>query len=225
MTTQVLSVTLPSEVIYVSGTVNETAYTWTLIDGAWTAIVERAADDTYNVALTAVTAAGTSANYELVLYYGLLSLITDRTQSDVNRVKALAAKGWASMTDSEKAEWRSGTKGAYNATDLNRVGAALNYIASRLNSCGIKIQVFPKIDWQVADIPSPDQMTAYLSDVATIRAAFPVGMKTPDVPSDMVKLTYTEANNIERILLDVDALITNMIAAFFYSGELYANEI
>lgn len=222
---QVLSVTLPSEVIFVSGTVNGTAYTWTLIDGAWTATVERAADDTYNVALTAVTAAGTSTNYELVLYYGLISLITDRTQADVNLVRTLTAKGWKTMTDSEKAEWQSGLKGAYNATDLNRVGAALNYIASRLNSCGIRIKVFPKIDWQVADIPSPEQMTAYLSDVATIRAALPVGMNTPDVPSDMVKLTYTEANNIERILLDIDALITNMVAAFFYSGELYANEI
>ena len=66
------------------------------------------------------------------------------------------------MTDSEKAEWSAGMKGAYNATDLNRVVAALNYIASRLNSCGIRINVFPKIDWQVADIPSPEQMTAYL---------------------------------------------------------------
>ena len=82
MSAQVLSVSLPSEIIYVSGTVNGTAYTWTLIEGAWTATVERAADDTYAVALTAVTAAGVSTNYALTLYYGLLSLITDRTRAD-----------------------------------------------------------------------------------------------------------------------------------------------
>lgn len=40
MSAQVLSVSLPSEIIYVSGTVNGTAYTWTLIGGAWTATVE-----------------------------------------------------------------------------------------------------------------------------------------------------------------------------------------
>ena len=108
MSAQVLSVSLPSEIIYVSGTVNGTAYTWTLIDGAWTATVERAADDTYAVALTAVTAAGVSTNYALTLYYGLLSLITDRTRADV-----------ANETD----------KGFYNASDLNRVGAAVEYIA------------------------------------------------------------------------------------------------
>lgn len=50
MSTQVLSITLPSEIIYVTGTVNGTAYTWTLIEGAWTATVDRAADDTYHVA-------------------------------------------------------------------------------------------------------------------------------------------------------------------------------
>ena len=83
MSTQVLSVTLPAEIIYVTGTVNGTAYTWTLIEGAWTATVDRAADDTYAVALTAVNAAGTSSNFELTLYYGLLTLITDRTAEDV----------------------------------------------------------------------------------------------------------------------------------------------
>ena len=34
MSAQVLSISLPSEIIYVSGTVNGTAYTWTLIEGA-----------------------------------------------------------------------------------------------------------------------------------------------------------------------------------------------
>ena len=111
MSTQVLSVTLPSEIIYVTGTVNGTAYTWTLIEGAWTATVDRAADATYHVALTAVNAAGTSTNFELTLYYGLLTLITDRTAMDVAQ---------------------NTTKGFYNATDLNRVGAAVEYVAKRI---------------------------------------------------------------------------------------------
>lgn len=99
MSTQVLSITLPSEIIYVTGTVNGTAYTWTLIEGAWTATVDRAADDTYRVALTAVNAAGTSTNFELTLYYGLLTLITDRTAMDVAQKTA---------------------KGFYNATEIGR---------------------------------------------------------------------------------------------------------
>lgn len=223
--TQTLSVALPSEVVYVSGTVNGTAYTWTLVDTAWQATVERAADETYHVALTAVNALGTTADYAFTLYYGLLNLITDRTQADVDAVRALAAKGWAGMTDAEKTVWAAGMKGAYNAEDLNRVGAAVAYVAGRLADAGYHAPVEPKQDWQMQDIPTPAQMQRYLADISTIRAALAVMPSTPDAPASMDKLTYTDANNIEQILLDVDALITKLISAYYYSGELIAGEV
>ena len=163
MSTRALSVALPSEVIYVSGTVNGTAYTWTRMDDAWRATVERAADERYRVSLTAVNSLGTSASYELTLYYGLQGLITDRTAADVNRVKALAAKGWAGMTAAERTEWLGEMRGAYNASDLNRVGSAVDYVAKRLRSCGIFVSVAPRMDWQETDIPTRAEMAAYLA--------------------------------------------------------------
>ena len=36
------------------------------------------------------------------------TLVTDRTQADVERVKALATKGFAAMTADEQAEWLAG---------------------------------------------------------------------------------------------------------------------
>ncbi len=225
MSTQTLRVALPSEIIYVSGTVNGKAYTWTLVDGSWQAIVDRAADDTYAVALTAVNALGTSTNYTLTLYYGMLNLITDRTQADVDRVRQLAQKGFGNMTADEKAEWLNGLKGAYNASDLNRVGAAVAYVAGRLTGYGYAVSVSPRQDWQVTDIPTQESMTAYLADVAALRAALTVAAGTPEVPEDMERLTWQEANNIEQILVDVDELLTRMAAAWFYSGDLYAGEV
>ena len=155
----------------------------------------------------------------------MLSLITDRTQADVDAVRALAAKGWAAMTDAEKAAWTAGLKGAYNAEDLNRVGAAVLYIAGRLADAGYHAPVEPKQDWQMQDIPTPAQMQRYLADISTIRAALAVMPSTPDAPTSMDKLTYTDANNIEQILLDVDALITKFISAYYYSGEVYTGEV
>lgn len=225
MSTQTLRVSLPSEIIYVSGTVNGKAYTWTLVDGSWQAIVDRAADDTYAVALTAVNALGTSTSYTLTLYYGMLNLITDRTQADVDRVRQLAQKGFGNMTADEKTEWLNGLKGAYNASDLNRVGAAVAYVAGRLTGYGYAVSVDPRQDWQMADIPTPESMTAYLADVATLRAALTVAAGTPEVPEDMERLTWKEANDIEKILVDVDELLTRMAAAWFYSGDLYAGEV
>ena len=66
-------------------------------------------------------------------------LITDRTESDVNRVHELARKwvdGEWTGTTSELSEWYSGMKGAYNATDLNRVNAAMEYLDTRLKAMG-----------------------------------------------------------------------------------------
>lgn len=64
------------------------------------------------------------------------TLITDRSQSDVDRALTLSAKGWAAMTAAEKEEFEAGMKGAYNATDLNRVNAAMEYLESRLVAMG-----------------------------------------------------------------------------------------
>ena len=204
MSAQVLSVSLPSEIIYVSGTVNGTAYTWTLIEGAWTATVERAADDTYAVALTAVTAAGTSTNFELTLYYGLLTLITDRTAEDVANKTA---------------------KSFYNASDLNRVGAAVQYVAERFAAQGYTVSVSPKTDWLASDIPTVSELETYRQNIATLRALIAVMPTTPKAPDSMAGLTYTEANSIEQILLDLDALLTNAAAAWYQSGELFAGEV
>lgn len=225
MSTQTISTTLPGNVAYVSGTVNDKAYTWTLVDTAWEAIVDRADDEIYRVALTAITTLGTSVEYNFTLYYGLLNLITDRTQADVSRAKTLAAKGWAGLTAEEQALWTASLKGSYNATDLNRVGGAVQYVATRLKGVGYPVVVHPKQDWQTTDIPTSAQLYTYLQNVATIRAALAVLPSTPPVPDDMQQLTWQEANNIEQILLDVDMLVSNMIQAWFYAGDLYSGEV
>lgn len=223
---QIISVRLPAATLYVSGTVNGVAVTWTNTEGnLWQATADRAADDIYRVELTLIGSTGSSTTASMTLYYGLLNLITDRTQADVDAVRALAAKGWAAMTDAEKADWTAGLKGAYNAADLNRVGAAVAYVAGRLADAGYHAPVAPKQDWQMQDIPTPAQMQRYLADISTIRAALAVMPSTPDAPASMDKLTYTDANSIEQILLDMDALITKLISAYYYSGELIAGEV
>lgn len=205
MSTQTLSVTLPASTLYVSGTVNDVAVTWTNTEGnTWEAVADRAADDIYHVALTIIDENGQTSQAEITLYYGILNLITDRTAADV-----------ANRTD----------KGFYNATDLNRVESAVEYVAGRLQSFGNAVEVYPKKDWTTKDAPAVSAMKRYLNDVAALRAVLAVLPTTPEVPPDMDGLTYTEANNIEQILKDIDLLITNMTAAWFYSGDLYSGEV
>lgn len=224
--TRTLSVALPSSTLYVSGTVNGVSTTWTLRENnIWETVADRAEDDTYLVDLTAISSSGQSTHAVFTLYYGLLQLITDRTQADVDYVRQLSAIGWANMSASQRADWQSNLKGAYNASDLNRVGSAVNYVANRLGEQGYSVEVSPKTTWQESDIPTEVDMEAYLSDVQTIRSVLPVPSSTPPIPEDMAGLTYIEANNIEQILLDVDALVTEMINAYFYSDEISCGEV
>lgn len=69
------------------------------------------------------------------------TLITDRTQSDITRWRTLHDKGWANMTADEKAEWTAGMKGAYNATDLNRVNDALIYLRDLFGGFGFSADI------------------------------------------------------------------------------------
>jgi hypothetical protein len=157
----------------------------------------------------------------------LENLITDRTSQDVDRVKTLMAKAWQDMTPEEQAEWLSPLKGAYNYTDLNRVGDALNYVRDRLSASGyLRANAFTaRVDWRSDEIPAVPDISEYHAHVSVIREALAQFPTTPAAPTSPNSLDYVAANAIEQILVDVDALITLMVKAFFYSGDLYAGEV
>ena len=153
-------------------------------------------------------------------------LITDRTTADVARVRTLTAKlAQGTATAAERAEWLTDLKGAYNASDLNRVGAAVTRITERLASAGIYIATVGKSDWTEEDYNNVEALDYYLRDISLVRGAIAVTSDTPPVPDDLQGLYWWEANNIEKILEDVDYLITNMMQAWYYSGDLYAGEV
>lgn len=132
------------------------------------------------------------------------TLITDRTQADADA---------------------RNDKGTYNASDLNRVGAAVEYVTVRLLECGTSVNVSPRQDWSESDTPTASQLERYRSDVAALRAAMAAMPTTPQIPSTMEGLTWIGANALEKILEDTDVLITNLKAAWFYSGDLFAGEV
>lgn len=199
-----VSVTLPSAIVYVTGTVNGVTVTFTLSGtNTWAATCDSSGDDIYILEIEAIDGAGNVLHYNITLYYGL-QLITDRTAADVANETA---------------------KGYYNATDLNRVGSAMKWVRDRLIEYGYICDISPKIDYAIQDVPIATQMAQYLSDLDTLKTTFVVYSTTPSAPSTMDLLGYISANNIEQILKDIDALITNMVAAFVYSGEVYSGEV
>lgn len=132
------------------------------------------------------------------------TLVTARTQADVDAGNA---------------------KGTYKASDLNRVGAAMNYVADRLRAVGYDPHISPKTDWKDDDWVDPVAQAVYLGDLAELRKQFSMLESTPEVPPDLEKMNYIEANSIEQILMDIDALLTNIAAGWLCSGEIYSGEV
>lgn len=157
----------------------------------------------------------------------LSNLITDRTIADYARWRTLRDKGYESMTAEERAEWSGTMKGAYNYSDLNRVGEVLNYLKERLTTAGyLGGNEFTAItNWTSGQIPTAAQFTAYISAVETIRSAMSQKATTPRTPDDTGSLDIQGANNIESILLDIEELINKMLAVRNFCGELYSGEI
>lgn len=163
------------------------------------------------------------------------SLITDRTQADVDRAKYLNSLfGYDPKTDTlvwygteaELAEWSGAKlKGAYKYTDLNRVGAAMAYVAGRLTAAGYYVPITPKTDWTDEDWMTPTTAGAYLDALRLLRSQYALYDTTPNVPDSMDGLTVDAANDIEKILLDIDSLLENIMASWYYSGEVYCGEV
>lgn len=72
--------------------------------------------------------------------------------------------------------------------------------------------------WYESDIPTELSMERYLQNVSGIRDAITVLKSTPDVPESMGQLTYDKANDIEKILLDVEKQIGVMESTFVACG-------
>jgi len=130
-------------------------------------------------------------------------------------------------TDVQKNKWLAGMRACYNASDLNRVGEATKYIGDRfinfptvlltyIESIGVAdddiydlpydphdVNVSPKRDWTTSDVPTPAQVSRYLSDLANLKSILTL-TNPPTIPADLNYLTLAEMNAIESLLLLID---------------------
>lgn len=140
-------------------------------------------------------------------------LIFDRTLNDVNEVKMKI----------------DNPKGAYNYTDLNRVETACMELKNILTSLDYYIpEMTFKTDWSVSDGALMNELDnnfeRILSNIKTLRASYYTLPNTPATPDTISngKLDYIKANDIEKILFDMNSIILSMKANFRYSGTFNA---
>lgn len=196
-----------------------------IYSGADTAHIDTglSAETPYAYAVEAFNSGGASTRVTLEATTTGLVLITDRTQQDVDRIRELAKKlNVGTATVEELAEWNSiALKGSYDYSDLNRVGDAVQYLSEILKSHGYDCPVSPKLDWSESGRGAPSDMAQYLQNVQTLRGILTLLPETPNVPADMEKLTWQEANAIEQILVDLESTIKTMLKTRVACGDAY----
>ena len=134
-----------------------------------------------------------------------MDFVTDRTEADVvNR----------------------NSKGIYGPDDLNRVESAVDELIALAPKLDIYLNLKTKTDWGMpgvfpAGFPTRSEMDRYLSNVRAVRDAFGL---SASLPSTMRRLTYTGANNIERVLALAFQKAERIIKNNIYCGEIFAGE-
>lgn len=145
--------------------------------------------------------------------------ITDRTQSDVDRVKEIAAKArTGTWTEAEQAEWVVGMKGALSYTDFNRIESGVLELA---NILGASVNV--KTDWSVSGYLTTSDASRWLANIESIRSKNSGSLKISQTstPTSMDKLTFDTMNQIESILEDIETLAKTYVT---FSGEYMTGE-
>lgn len=143
--------------------------------------------------------------------------ITDRTQSDVDRVKEIAAKARTdTWTEAEQAEWVAGMKGALSYTDFNRIESGVLELA---NILGASVNV--KTDWPVSGYLTESDASRWLANIEAIRSKNSGSSKIGQTPTSMNKLTFDIMNQIESILEDIEILAKTYVT---FSGEYMTGE-
>lgn len=170
------------------------------------------------ITVTARDVAGQQTSEEVYM----IRLVTDRTQADVDRLKTLYQRPVSQWTE-EELEWfnTAVVRGAYHASDLNRVGIAVTYLEQELRKRGYNPSVHPKTDWTVASTPQAGELETYRRNVQTIRDA--QNLPIQEIPDTMEHLDFQGANQLERALVETDSYFPRYTA--FICGEIFCGEV
>lgn len=175
--TEQISVNLSSDVSYVYGTVNGVEADFSLTaPGVWSAIVPKAPDGRYEVAITAYNNLGTPTQYHTVIY---------RLEDILN----------------PKTDWTRGDY--YNAEDLNRVEVNTQFIARYLQEIQYSVPELVSVeDRTFESLDFISSINRIENNIETLRMSFltPPGYQPRKIWALGMGFDYRDANRLERNL-------------------------
>lgn len=142
-------------------------------------------------------------------------LIYDRTNSDLEIPKECMKKNIPFPKDNLRYSWD------YRA--LNRTEEAMEYVNEIFKELGYFQNMQFKTDWSNEEI-TRKEAERYINNLKTLRDYLKMESTTPLVPNTMNGMSIDKANDIEKILFDINELLEKMTANFRYANDLYCGE-
>lgn len=151
-------------------------------------------------------------------------MIYDRTQTDVDLAKTLRAKlqSGQALTVGEIATLE---RGSCTVTMLNRIEAKQAELRDVLYNLGYTSDVVTKT-WEQTDasaIFTYQDHQRILNNLDALKDAYYIYRTTPNTPTYMYG--YKEANDIEKILVDIENMINDMVLRFRECGTFECGEV
>lgn len=128
------------------------------------------------------------------------TLIYDRTQQDL-------------MNETDKA--------FISYLDLNRIEEAVKYVSDLLNQYGYRNTTNNKTNWDITELRTQGEIDRIKQNYEILKTAYVYKYDIPDFNWSTLK----DANNIEKILADIENIINKMVSEFRYSNTFYSNEM
>ena len=149
-------------------------------------------------------------------------MIFDRTQNDVDTAILLRdtkVKKFETLTESEIATLE---KGMLTINTLNRIETKQRRIKKSFYAMGYWNTPITNKTWGENDIFNADEFQRILDNTNVLRQAFFVYKDTPNTPP--ISYYWDDINALEKILYDLDVMISNVKADYRFCGEFECGE-
>ena len=107
------------------------------------------------------------------------------------------------------------SKGYYNYTDLNRIEQWCEYLSEILNNYNYFVNIVTKTNWTMLDLPKQSEMERIRVNINTLQKAY---FSFTQIPENLEYMNWQKANDIEKILYEIDKIIKYMENNFVYCG-------
>lgn len=109
-------------------------------------------------------------------------------------------------------------RGNYNISDLLRIEKWTIFLSELLKSYGYYVETNTRTDYNLDYIPTQEELDRIKNNVINIKKAYYSLQTTPTITTGKKTINYVDANNIEKVLFDIDYLIKSMEQNFIKSG-------